>query len=143
WRKFLRPSEFVLGLGRNGFVATQIAGLVYDLQRGEWLLSSDLQCKYMIAGVRREIPPVKHRGASGPPRRHGVGIGHGAPVGGWDPGDPPKADPLVGEFMRLVFARFTIDAVRIDLAIMYAASLLGKAVTDVIAIGLDLPAHLD
>ena len=53
WRKFLRPSEFVLGLRRNGFVATQIAGLVYDLQRGEWLLSSDLQCNYMIAAVRR------------------------------------------------------------------------------------------
>ena len=53
WRKFLRPSEFVLGLRRNGFVATQIAGLVYDLQRGQWLLSSDLQCNYMIAAVRR------------------------------------------------------------------------------------------
>ena len=53
WRKFLRPSEFVLGLRRNGFVATQIAGLVYDLRRGEWSLSSDLQCNYMVAAVRR------------------------------------------------------------------------------------------
>src|SRR5262249_58612942 len=52
-------------------------------------------------------------------------------------------DPFIGEFMRLVFARFAIDAVRIDLAIVDAASLLSKAVPDVIAIGLDLPAHLD
>jgi len=53
WRRFLRPSEFVLGLRRNGFFATQIAGLAYDLRRGEWSLSSDLQCNYMIAAVRR------------------------------------------------------------------------------------------
>jgi 2-polyprenyl-6-hydroxyphenyl methylase / 3-demethylubiquinone-9 3-methyltransferase len=53
WRKFLRPSEFVLGLRRNGFIATQLAGLVYDLRRGEWALSSDLQCNYMVAATRR------------------------------------------------------------------------------------------
>jgi 2-polyprenyl-6-hydroxyphenyl methylase/3-demethylubiquinone-9 3-methyltransferase len=53
WRKFLRPSEFVLGLRRNGFITTQIGGLVYNLRRGEWSLSSDLQCNYMVAAVRR------------------------------------------------------------------------------------------
>ena len=53
WRKFLRPSEFVLGLRRNGFVATRLAGLVYDPWRGEWSLSPDLQVNYMVAAVRR------------------------------------------------------------------------------------------
>jgi 2-polyprenyl-6-hydroxyphenyl methylase/3-demethylubiquinone-9 3-methyltransferase len=53
WRKFLRPSEFVLGLRRNGFFATQIAGLVYDPRRGEWSLSQDLRVNYMLAAVRR------------------------------------------------------------------------------------------
>lgn len=53
WRKFLRPSEFVLGLRRNGFVATQLAGLIYDLPRAEWSLSPDLRVNYMVAAVRR------------------------------------------------------------------------------------------
>jgi 2-polyprenyl-6-hydroxyphenyl methylase/3-demethylubiquinone-9 3-methyltransferase len=53
WHKFLRPSEFVLGLSRNGFVATQLAGLVYDPGRAEWSLSPDLQVNYMVAAVRR------------------------------------------------------------------------------------------
>jgi 2-polyprenyl-6-hydroxyphenyl methylase / 3-demethylubiquinone-9 3-methyltransferase len=53
WRKFLRPSEFVLGLRRNGFVATQLAGLTYDPRRAAWSLSSDLQVNYMVAAVRR------------------------------------------------------------------------------------------
>jgi 2-polyprenyl-6-hydroxyphenyl methylase/3-demethylubiquinone-9 3-methyltransferase len=53
WRKFLRPSEFVLGLRRNGFVATQLAGLIYDLPRAEWSLSPDLRVNYVVAAVRR------------------------------------------------------------------------------------------
>ena len=53
WRKFVRPSEFVLGLRRSGFVATQLAGLVFDSWRGEWSLSPDLQVNYMVAAVRR------------------------------------------------------------------------------------------
>lgn len=53
WRKFWRPSEFVLGLRRNGFVATQLAGLIYDPRRGEWSLSPDLQVNYMVAATRR------------------------------------------------------------------------------------------
>ena len=53
WRKFLRPSEFVLGLRRNGLVATRLAGLVYDPRRGEWSLSPDLQVNYMVGAVRR------------------------------------------------------------------------------------------
>lgn len=53
WRKFLRPSEFVLGLRRNGFVATQLAGLIYDPPRAEWSLSPDLRVNYMVAAARR------------------------------------------------------------------------------------------
>jgi len=53
WRKFLRPSEFVLGLRRNGLPATQLIGVIYDPRRGEWSLSPDLQVNYMVAAVRR------------------------------------------------------------------------------------------
>jgi 2-polyprenyl-6-hydroxyphenyl methylase/3-demethylubiquinone-9 3-methyltransferase len=53
WRKFLRPSELVLGLRRNGFVPTQLAGLIYDPPRAEWSLSPDLRVNYMVAAVRR------------------------------------------------------------------------------------------
>jgi 2-polyprenyl-6-hydroxyphenyl methylase / 3-demethylubiquinone-9 3-methyltransferase len=53
WSRFLRPSEFVLGLRRNGIVATQITGVVYDARRAEWWLSPDLAVNYMIAAVRR------------------------------------------------------------------------------------------
>ena len=53
WRKFLRPSEFVLGLRRNGFVVTQLAGLNYEPRRGEWSVSADLQVNYMVAAARR------------------------------------------------------------------------------------------
>jgi len=53
WSRFLRPSEFVLGLRRNGILATQITGVVYDPRRAEWSLSPDLGVNYMIAAVRR------------------------------------------------------------------------------------------
>jgi 2-polyprenyl-6-hydroxyphenyl methylase/3-demethylubiquinone-9 3-methyltransferase len=52
WRKFVRPSEFVLGLRRNGLHATQLAGVSYDLARGEWSLSQDLEVNYMVMAVR-------------------------------------------------------------------------------------------
>jgi 2-polyprenyl-6-hydroxyphenyl methylase/3-demethylubiquinone-9 3-methyltransferase len=53
WRKFLRPSEFVLGLRRTGLLATRLSGVVYDPLRGEWSLSPDLRVNYMVAAVRR------------------------------------------------------------------------------------------
>jgi 2-polyprenyl-6-hydroxyphenyl methylase / 3-demethylubiquinone-9 3-methyltransferase len=53
WSRFLRPSEFVLGLRRNGIIATQITGVVYEPRRAEWSLSPDLGVNYMIAAVRR------------------------------------------------------------------------------------------
>lgn len=53
WRKFLRPSEIVLGLRRNGLRATHLAGVSYDLRRGEWSLSRDLEVNYMVMAARR------------------------------------------------------------------------------------------
>jgi 2-polyprenyl-6-hydroxyphenyl methylase / 3-demethylubiquinone-9 3-methyltransferase len=53
WRKFVRPSEFVLGLRRNGFQTTRLVGVSYDLVRGEWALSRDLEVNYMLMAVRR------------------------------------------------------------------------------------------
>jgi len=53
WGKFLRPSEFILGLRRNGFSATRLSGIVYDPWRGAWSLAPDLGVNYMVAAVRR------------------------------------------------------------------------------------------
>ncbi len=53
WQRFVRPSEFVLGLRRHGLVATRLAGLSYDLRRGDWAESADLSVNYMLAAVRR------------------------------------------------------------------------------------------
>ena len=53
WRKFVRPSEFVLGLRRNGLHAAQLAGVSYDPMRGEWSISGDLGVNYMVTAVRR------------------------------------------------------------------------------------------
>ena len=53
WRRFVRPSEFVLGLRRAGLTTTCLAGLGYDWQRGGWSESSDLSVNYMLVAVRR------------------------------------------------------------------------------------------
>jgi 2-polyprenyl-6-hydroxyphenyl methylase / 3-demethylubiquinone-9 3-methyltransferase len=53
WRKFMRPSEFVLGLRRNGLNPTDITGVRYDWTRGEWSLSRDLEINYMVTAVRQ------------------------------------------------------------------------------------------
>jgi 2-polyprenyl-6-hydroxyphenyl methylase/3-demethylubiquinone-9 3-methyltransferase len=53
WRKFVRPSELVLGLRHNGLSPTELSGVSYDLIRGEWSLSQDLGVNYMVAAVRR------------------------------------------------------------------------------------------
>ena len=52
WRKFMRPSELVLGLRGNGFRVTQMAGISYDLARGEWSLSQNLDVNYMVIAVQ-------------------------------------------------------------------------------------------
>jgi 2-polyprenyl-6-hydroxyphenyl methylase/3-demethylubiquinone-9 3-methyltransferase len=53
WQRFVRPSEFVLGLRRHGLVTTRLAGLSYDLSRGDWAESEDLSVNYMLAAGRR------------------------------------------------------------------------------------------
>jgi 2-polyprenyl-6-hydroxyphenyl methylase/3-demethylubiquinone-9 3-methyltransferase len=53
WNRFVRPSEFVGGLRRCGLAATQLAGLTYSWQRGDWVESKDLSVNYMVAAVRR------------------------------------------------------------------------------------------
>ena len=53
WRRFVRPSEFVLGLRRAGLVTTALRGLGYDWLTGEWRETDDLSVNYMLAAVRR------------------------------------------------------------------------------------------
>ena len=53
WRKFVRPSELVLGLRRNGLSPTELMGVNYDLIRGEWSLSQNLEINYMVVAARR------------------------------------------------------------------------------------------
>ena len=53
WRKFMRPSELVLGLRRNDFRPTALAGVGYDWISGEWALSRDLEVNYMVVAARR------------------------------------------------------------------------------------------
>ena len=52
WRRFVRPSEFVLGLRRAGLGATRLAGLGYDWRSGDWGESGDLSVNYMLLAVR-------------------------------------------------------------------------------------------
>ncbi len=53
WRKFVRPSELILGLRRNGLHPTEIAGLSYQLGSGEWVLSRDIEVNYLVMAARR------------------------------------------------------------------------------------------
>jgi 2-polyprenyl-6-hydroxyphenyl methylase/3-demethylubiquinone-9 3-methyltransferase len=53
WRRFVRPSEFALGLRRAGFATTRLAGLGYDWRQGDWHESDDLSVNYLLAAVRR------------------------------------------------------------------------------------------
>ncbi len=53
WQRFVRPSEFVLGLRRAGLRTIRLAGLGYDWRGGDWSQSSDLSVNYMLAAVRR------------------------------------------------------------------------------------------
>ena len=53
WRKFVPPSELLLGVRRNGLQPCEIAGLSYDLGSGEWVLSRDIEINYLVMAVRR------------------------------------------------------------------------------------------
>jgi 2-polyprenyl-6-hydroxyphenyl methylase/3-demethylubiquinone-9 3-methyltransferase len=53
WRRFVRPSEFVLGLRRRGLDTARLVGLAYAPASGGWALSEDLSVNYMLTAVRR------------------------------------------------------------------------------------------
>jgi 2-polyprenyl-6-hydroxyphenyl methylase / 3-demethylubiquinone-9 3-methyltransferase len=53
WRRFLRPSEFVLGLRRAGLQATRLKGLRYRLANGDWALGDDLSVNYLVMAAKR------------------------------------------------------------------------------------------
>jgi 2-polyprenyl-6-hydroxyphenyl methylase/3-demethylubiquinone-9 3-methyltransferase len=52
WRRFLRPSEFVLGLRRAGLNPTRLQGLRYRLASGDWGPTDDLSVNYLVMAVR-------------------------------------------------------------------------------------------
>ena len=52
WRRFLRPSEFVLGLRRVGLKPVRLKGLHYQLSSGDWRLSDDLSVNYFVMAVK-------------------------------------------------------------------------------------------
>jgi 2-polyprenyl-6-hydroxyphenyl methylase/3-demethylubiquinone-9 3-methyltransferase len=53
WRRFLRPSEFVLGLRRAGLNPTRLQGLGYRLASGDWTPTDDLSVNYLVTAVKR------------------------------------------------------------------------------------------
>lgn len=53
WRKFVRPSELVLALRRNGLHPLEIAGLSYQIGTGEWTLTPDVEVNYLVTATRR------------------------------------------------------------------------------------------
>jgi 2-polyprenyl-6-hydroxyphenyl methylase / 3-demethylubiquinone-9 3-methyltransferase len=53
WNRFLRPSEFVLGLRRTGLTAMRLKGLRYRLTSGDWASSDDLSVNYMLMAVKK------------------------------------------------------------------------------------------
>jgi len=53
WRRFVRPSEFVLGLRCAGLATIRLAGLSYDWRQGSWNQSKDLSVNYLLMAVRR------------------------------------------------------------------------------------------
>src|ERR1700730_85324 len=67
-----------------------------------------------------------------PASRSGVGL---------DPGDAAELDAFLGKCLRFLAAGLAIDAVRVGLAVMDAARLLGKALADIVAFLFDLPPH--
>jgi 2-polyprenyl-6-hydroxyphenyl methylase / 3-demethylubiquinone-9 3-methyltransferase len=52
WRKFIRPSEMVLGLRRNGLQTREIAGISYDLVSRGWALSRNPDVNYLVLATR-------------------------------------------------------------------------------------------
>lgn len=52
WRRFLRPSEFALGLRRAGLTPTRLKGLRYRPLGGDWAETDDLSVNYLVMAVK-------------------------------------------------------------------------------------------
>ncbi len=48
WRKFVRPSELILGLGRNRLCALETTGFVYNPGDAQWSVSQDIEVNYLV-----------------------------------------------------------------------------------------------
>src|SRR5258708_36505087 len=64
-------------------------------------------------------------------------------VPAWDPGQAAELDAFIGQRFGLLVAGLAIDAALVALAVVDLARLLGKLVADMLAVLLDLLAHLD
>ena len=53
WHRFVRPSEFVLGLRRAGLTATRLKGMRYRLTSDDWAQTDDLSVNYMLTAVKK------------------------------------------------------------------------------------------
>ncbi|BBK36231.1 ubiquinone biosynthesis O-methyltransferase [Allostella sp. ATCC 35155] len=59
WRKFVRPSEIVAALRRNGLSVAAMTGVAYDPLRARWTLAPrDLDVNYMLAATRPPTGPA-------------------------------------------------------------------------------------
>jgi 2-polyprenyl-6-hydroxyphenyl methylase / 3-demethylubiquinone-9 3-methyltransferase len=52
WRRFLRPSEFILGLRRAGLKPTRLQGLRYRVAGGDWSLTDNLSVNYLVMAAK-------------------------------------------------------------------------------------------
>jgi 2-polyprenyl-6-hydroxyphenyl methylase / 3-demethylubiquinone-9 3-methyltransferase len=53
WQRFLRPSEFALGLRRAGLSPSRLSGLRYRPAKRDWTLTDDLSVNYLLTAVKR------------------------------------------------------------------------------------------
>lgn len=52
WNKFVKPSEFVGALRRNGITVTDLKGMTYTPIKDSWELSKNLDMNYLLFGVK-------------------------------------------------------------------------------------------
>jgi 2-polyprenyl-6-hydroxyphenyl methylase / 3-demethylubiquinone-9 3-methyltransferase len=52
WRKFMRPSELILGLRRQGLRSINIAGLSFAPHSGTWEISRNVDVNYIVSAIK-------------------------------------------------------------------------------------------
>ena len=50
WEKFVTPNELEIAMAQSGLRVTHEQGVIYNLLRDEWQLSSDMDVNYMLVG---------------------------------------------------------------------------------------------